>query len=106
MNDKNLYFQISPAPSDERSNYRTPMQWNANANAGFTSGASTWLPVGWLQQTLAWSRRVLLIGMFVRFALPVLIVGSNLVFDQYLATEQQAALDALQSLNNSAETNT
>ena len=43
MSDKNV--QISPAPSDERSNYRTPMQWNANANAGFTSGASTWLPV-------------------------------------------------------------
>ena len=37
--------QITPAPSDERANYRTPMQWNSNANAGFTGAASPWLPV-------------------------------------------------------------
>jgi hypothetical protein len=65
--------------------------------------ASTWLPVAWLQGTLPWSRRALLIGIFVRFALPVLIVGSNLVFDEFLATEQQAALDALHGVQADIE---
>lgn len=31
--------------SDVRARYRTPMQWNANANAGFTSGQAPWLKV-------------------------------------------------------------
>ncbi len=29
-----------------RDGERTPMQWNAEANAGFNQGAKTWLPVG------------------------------------------------------------
>jgi hypothetical protein len=65
--------------------------------------ASSWLPVAWLQGTLPAARRVLLISIFVRFALPVLIVGSDLVFDQYLVTEQQAALDALQGVQADIE---
>ena len=65
--------------------------------------ASTWLPVAWLQGTLPWSRRALLMAVFVRFALPILIVGSNLVFDGFLATEQQAALDALRGVQADIE---
>jgi len=34
----------------------------------------------------------------VRFALPVLIVGGDLVFEGFLATEQQAALEALRGV--------
>jgi len=65
--------------------------------------ASTWLPVAWLQGTLPWSRRALLMAVFVRFALPILIVGSNLVFNEFLATEQQAALDALRGVQADIE---
>lgn len=65
--------------------------------------ASSWLSAGWLQGTLPLARRVLLISIFVRFALPVLIVGSDLVFEQFLVTEQQAALGALQGVQADIE---
>lgn len=41
--------------------------------------------------------RILLISVFVRFAVPVLIIGSNLVFDTFLAAEQEAATQALEA---------
>lgn len=65
--------------------------------------ASSWLPIAWLQRSMPWSRRALLIGIFVRFALPLLIVGSDLVFDTFLITEQQAALDALRGVQADIE---
>lgn len=39
--------------------------------------------------------RVLSIVVFVRFAVPVFVLGSNLVFQTFLAADQQAANDAL-----------
>ena len=39
--------------------------------------------------------RVLAILVFVRFAVPVFVLGSTLVFDTFLAAQQQAANDAL-----------
>jgi hypothetical protein len=65
--------------------------------------ASSWLPAAWLQSTLPWARRALLISIFVRFALPVLVVGSDLVFNEFLVTEQQAALDALRGVQADIE---
>jgi len=41
--------------------------------------------------------RVLLVTVFLRFAVPFLIVGSNLVFDTFLAAEQAAATEALET---------
>ncbi len=41
--------------------------------------------------------RILLVSVFVRFAVPVLIIGSNLVFDTFLASEQEAATQALEA---------
>jgi alpha-glucosidase len=35
-----------PVSSAGRDPARTPMQWNAGPGAGFTTGASTWLPLG------------------------------------------------------------
>jgi hypothetical protein len=57
---------------------------------------ATWSP--WLQVSMPWARRALLVAIFVRFALPVLIVGGDLVFEGFLATEQQAALEALRGV--------
>ncbi len=65
--------------------------------------AATWLPVARLKPSLPWSRRALLVAVFVRFALPVLVVGSELVFAEFLATEQQAALDALRGVQADIE---
>jgi hypothetical protein len=39
--------------------------------------------------------RLLSIVVFVRFAVPVFVLGSNLIFETFLATDQQAANDAL-----------
>ena len=39
--------------------------------------------------------RALAIVVFVRFAVPVFVLGSNLMFETFLATDQQAANDAL-----------
>jgi hypothetical protein len=41
--------------------------------------------------------RFLLLVVFVRFAVPVLVVGSSIVFDTFLAVEQAAATSALEA---------
>jgi len=43
------------------------------------------------------STRVFLVAVFLRFAMPLLIIGSNWVFDTFLAAEQEAAVAALES---------
>jgi hypothetical protein len=43
------------------------------------------------------AKRTLLIMLFIRFVLPVLTIGTTLVFDTFLATEQAAAAAALES---------
>lgn len=47
--------------------------------------------------------RWLLIVVFLRFAVPVFLIGSNLVFDTFLAAEQQAANQALAMANQEIE---
>lgn len=64
---------------------------------------ASWLPVAALGRSLPLARRVLLVAVFVRFALPVLIVGSNLVFSVFLEAEQQAALQALEGVQADIE---
>lgn len=41
--------------------------------------------------------RLFLIIFFLRFAVPLLVIGSNLVFDVFLASEQAAATQALEA---------
>lgn len=64
---------------------------------------SCWLP--WQKARLAapWARRALLGMIFVRFALPLLIIGSNTVFETFLAGEQAAAVTALEGVQEDIE---
>ncbi len=48
--------------------------------------------------------RLLLVAVFLRFAVPLLIVGSNVVFDTFLAAEQAAATNALEATRVDIET--
>ncbi len=47
--------------------------------------------------------RLLLVTVFLRFAVPILVIGSNLVFDTFLAAEQAAATEALEATHAEIE---
>ena len=47
--------------------------------------------------------RVLLVTVFLRFAVPILVIGSNVVFDTFLAAEQAAASQALDATRSEIE---
>lgn len=47
--------------------------------------------------------RILLVTVFLRFAIPVLIIATNLVFDTFLAAEQTAAMQALEATSAEIE---
>jgi hypothetical protein len=64
---------------------------------------AAWKPV-WLGGVSARTvMRVLSIFVFVRFAVPVFVLGSNLVFDTFLAAQQQVANDALTATGREIE---
>jgi hypothetical protein len=56
-----------------------------------------WLPAVSGDRIRALALKTLLVTVFVRFAVPILIIGSNLVFDTFLEAEQQAATQALEA---------
>ena len=47
--------------------------------------------------------QLLLLTVFLRFAVPILVIGSNLVFDTFLAAEQAAATEALKATRTDIE---
>lgn len=47
--------------------------------------------------------QLLLLTVFLRFAVPILVIGSNLVFDTFLAAEQAAATEALEATRTDIE---
>jgi len=47
--------------------------------------------------------RALLVTVFLRFAVPVLVIGTTLVFDQFLAEDQVAATAALEATRDQIE---
>lgn len=55
------------------------------------------------RQSAPWARRALLAAIFARFAVPLLVIGSNLVFATFLESEQAAALQALEGVRADIE---
>ncbi len=47
--------------------------------------------------------QLLLVAVFLRFAVPILVIGSNLVFDTFLAAEQAAASRSLDATRSDIE---
>lgn len=64
---------------------------------------AVWKPawLGWIGTRTA--VRLLAILVFVRFAVPVFVLGSTLVFDTFLAAQQQVANDALTATGREIE---
>jgi hypothetical protein len=64
---------------------------------------TAWLPLPWAQRFVPLTRRMLLGVIFVRFAMPLLIIGTTWVFDTFLESEQAAATAALQATTAEVE---
>jgi len=65
--------------------------------------AAQWVPRLTGSRAPAIAIRVFLIALFLRFAMPVLIIGTTLVFDTFLAEEQQQATAALEATSGEIE---
>ncbi len=63
-----------------------------------------WLPAARTKTRLrAFALRFLLLSFLLRFAVPFLVIGSNVVFDRFLAAEQQSATEALRATTSDIE---
>ena len=79
---------------------RMTMWWGANlalVAAAVLALAVLWWPKFDTGRVRPLAMKVLLVAVFVRFAVPILVIGSNLVFDTFLAAEQAAATQALET---------
>ena len=90
-------------------NFLLPMVGSTIANVGLGLAALALIAALWWPGTAErpathWLARVFLLFVFARFVVPVLIVGSNVVFDAFLAKEQAAAVAALQATSDQIET--
>jgi hypothetical protein len=80
--------------------------WATNLALAIAAGLAlvvVWKPAwfGWIGTRTA--VRLLMILVFVRFAVPVFVLGSTLVFDTFLAAQEQAANDALMATGRKIE---
>ena len=80
--------------------------WATNLALAIAAGLAlvvVWKPAwfGWIGTRTA--VRLLAILVFVRFAVPVFVLGSTLVFDTFLAAQEQAANDALTATGRKIE---
>jgi hypothetical protein len=80
--------------------------WVINLALGVAAAlalVAAWKPawLGWIGTGTA--VRALAILVFVRFAVPVFVLGSTLVFDTFLASQQQVANDALTATGQEIE---
>ena len=74
----------------------------AVAAAGFALIALWWPRRGGVKLESV-AIRLLLVTVFLRFAVPLLVIGTNLVFDTFLAAEQAAATQALETTRTEIE---
>lgn len=65
--------------------------------------ATIWWPGEALGRWIVFSRRVLLGLVFVRFAIPALVIVSTLVFDVFLESEQATSIAALEGVQTKIE---
>jgi len=80
--------------------------WGVSAMLG--AAAAAFLVVLWTPRAVASkyaepALQVLVVMLFVRFAVPVLIVGTTLITDTFLAPEQQAATAMLETTSEEIE---
>jgi hypothetical protein len=59
---------------------------------------TAWVPATGVQKWSQLTRRLMLCIVFIRFAVPLLIIASSFVFDVYLEAEQTAAIEALEGV--------
>jgi hypothetical protein len=64
---------------------------------------SNWWPGGARPATAALAMKLFLIAAFLRFALPVLIVGTHIVFSGFLESEHDAATAVLEATSSEIE---
>ncbi|MCG8370422.1 MAG: hypothetical protein MJA32_07930 [Proteobacteria bacterium] len=64
---------------------------------------SAWWPGGTRSSTAALALRLFLIAGFLRFALPILIVGTHVVFTEFLESEHDRAAAVLEATSSAIE---
>ena len=64
---------------------------------------STWWPGGAKQATKALATKIFLITVFLRFALPALIIGTHIVFATFLEEEHDSATAVLEATSTEIE---
>ncbi len=65
--------------------------------------AATWWPGGARKGTEALALRIFLIAAFLRFALPVLVIGTHIVFSTFLESEHDVATAVLEATSSKIE---
>jgi hypothetical protein len=74
--------------------------WGITALLCLAAGAvllTSFIPQAAVQAWLPLARRLLLAAIFLRFVLPLLVIGTSWAFDTFLAAEQAAATAAIES---------
>ena len=64
---------------------------------------ATWWPGGARAMTESMAIRIFLFAVFLRFALPVLIIGTHIVFSAFLESEHDAATAVLEATSSEIE---
>lgn len=75
---------------------------NGLVAASVTAVALTWAALYWRAAAPHWLSKVLLVVLMIRFAMPVVTIGSDWVFDRFLQSRHQQAQTALSAVSAQA----